>query len=473
MVTYGDEPYRTMSPQEVVVAVQSGHRLEAPLNCPDFLREIMLSCWAEEPAQRPTWTAILDRICDLTEDDVLALRIANPVSASKQIEATLDRGRALRRASRVPTIDSFESCDSGDSGDSEISTTILSSSSSSSNSESSVDANVVRAVPSVVPAAVAPRVAMTLAADSNNYIVAAPVASTVIAGAVPSAVKTATAAPQAVAPAAGDNYITVEAAAPAAAPTSPVPKKPVKSMMAQTVALPGVASSTARTSSSSSPPRQILSSTRASSTQILNSIRSVPTQAPAQRRMAGAFSSTIDAVPYSSDEDSDDSDDERVVPKDSAALSGAGSVSMQSHGRKTYYSGRLQATGDSSDSSDDAMRYTTSEPPAAFTVSAILGDRRATNTTPPPLLAPNKRSASSQRTQSVGMSSEMRFDLSTRPMNLSGGKSKAISADDEDDNDNDKEEDELDADDPDAELVVPRRDFKPGKSFSLTGVLGK
>jgi hypothetical protein len=101
MSSHGMDPYPTMTVQEVFAAVQRGYRLERPPSCPDFMSDAMQACWASDPHERPTWNSLLDSLCDLSEDDVLALLVASPPSSSNQINETLARGRELRRASKA------------------------------------------------------------------------------------------------------------------------------------------------------------------------------------------------------------------------------------------------------------------------------------------------------------------------------------------------------------------------------------
>ena len=486
MVTYGVEPYPTMTPQEVFVAVQKGHRLEAPLNCPDFLREIMQSCWEEEPSARPTWAAILDRICDLSDDDVLALRIANPTSAAKQIEETLDRGRALRRASRYRPYDVFESCDSSGTDGTD-------------DTDDTDDNNLFTA------AAMAPlvsRVPPTFVADaSSNYIdVAAaappsavqnpisskPRAGTAIVGAAAATVSKAAAAAALAMAAPGSNYIAVESAVPAASPPPAPAKSPLAKVlspfkMAQTAILPGATANlqvpTTRASSA-----EILQSLRRSSANAVS--RSSPMLAPtarAQQRRGSADTVSSDGS-YDDDYDDDDADsddDERLIPKDSHSSS----VSVHSPGhRKGRFSismgGGRARVDSSSDSSTDERRHTFQP----LTVGAVLGQPQSqsqqqqqqqqqqlrANNGSPALTRKASTAGTVPRNHSVG-TTDMRFDLTSRSLSQSGGKAgggKAVSADDDNDDDPDNSV---------SEEVLPKRAFSAAKakSFALTGVLDK
>ncbi|XP_037792798.1 tyrosine-protein kinase Src42A-like [Penaeus monodon] len=47
-----------MSNIEVVEAVERGYRMPCPSSCPQLLYNIMLECWAREPANRPTFETL-------------------------------------------------------------------------------------------------------------------------------------------------------------------------------------------------------------------------------------------------------------------------------------------------------------------------------------------------------------------------------------------------------------------------------
>ena len=54
IITYGRFPYPGMTNAQVLEALQQGYRMPRPMGCPDKLYDIMLDCWREEPANRPS-----------------------------------------------------------------------------------------------------------------------------------------------------------------------------------------------------------------------------------------------------------------------------------------------------------------------------------------------------------------------------------------------------------------------------------
>ena len=58
VITYGRFPYPGMTNAEVLEKIQVGYRMGAPPNCPQGLHDMMLECWREEPANRPTFETL-------------------------------------------------------------------------------------------------------------------------------------------------------------------------------------------------------------------------------------------------------------------------------------------------------------------------------------------------------------------------------------------------------------------------------
>ncbi|XP_022111421.1 tyrosine-protein kinase receptor Tie-1-like [Acanthaster planci] len=58
IVTLGARPYPAMTAKMMVGELQSGYRMPKPHHCQDELYEMMLSCWDEDPENRPTFEVI-------------------------------------------------------------------------------------------------------------------------------------------------------------------------------------------------------------------------------------------------------------------------------------------------------------------------------------------------------------------------------------------------------------------------------
>ena len=57
-ITYGRFPYPGMTNAQVLEELQQGYRMPRPMGCPDKLYNVMLDCWREDPASRPTFETL-------------------------------------------------------------------------------------------------------------------------------------------------------------------------------------------------------------------------------------------------------------------------------------------------------------------------------------------------------------------------------------------------------------------------------
>ena len=58
IITYGRYPYPGMTDDEVLVLLMQGKRMSRPMGCPDQFYDIMLDCWQDDPAKRPTFEVL-------------------------------------------------------------------------------------------------------------------------------------------------------------------------------------------------------------------------------------------------------------------------------------------------------------------------------------------------------------------------------------------------------------------------------
>lgn len=56
--SYGHKPYKGMKGNEVMQLIESGQRMEAPLNCPPEMYEVMRTCWSYRAEERPAFTVV-------------------------------------------------------------------------------------------------------------------------------------------------------------------------------------------------------------------------------------------------------------------------------------------------------------------------------------------------------------------------------------------------------------------------------
>uniref|UniRef100_A0A2K6QP37 Tyrosine-protein kinase n=1 Tax=Rhinopithecus roxellana TaxID=61622 RepID=A0A2K6QP37_RHIRO len=60
--SYGRAPYPKMSLKEVSEAVEKGYRMEPPEGCPGPVHVLMSSCWEAEPARRPPFRKLAEKL---------------------------------------------------------------------------------------------------------------------------------------------------------------------------------------------------------------------------------------------------------------------------------------------------------------------------------------------------------------------------------------------------------------------------
>ncbi|XP_069725354.1 ephrin type-A receptor 6 isoform X4 [Phaenicophaeus curvirostris] len=60
VMSYGERPYWEMSNQDVILSIEEGYRLPAPMGCPTSLHQLMLHCWQKERNHRPKFGDIVN-----------------------------------------------------------------------------------------------------------------------------------------------------------------------------------------------------------------------------------------------------------------------------------------------------------------------------------------------------------------------------------------------------------------------------
>ncbi|XP_072264904.1 proto-oncogene tyrosine-protein kinase ROS isoform X2 [Pyxicephalus adspersus] len=65
LFTLGQQPYQGYSNMEVLHYVRSGRRMDSPDNCPDDVWNLILKCWMQDPAKRPSFCHIYRQLEEL------------------------------------------------------------------------------------------------------------------------------------------------------------------------------------------------------------------------------------------------------------------------------------------------------------------------------------------------------------------------------------------------------------------------
>ncbi|KAK5878495.1 hypothetical protein CesoFtcFv8_023895 [Champsocephalus esox] len=66
--SYGQKPYKGMKGNEVMQKIESGERMDAPMNCPMEIYELMRTCWTYKADERPGFTVVEPRLRDFYYD---------------------------------------------------------------------------------------------------------------------------------------------------------------------------------------------------------------------------------------------------------------------------------------------------------------------------------------------------------------------------------------------------------------------
>ncbi|XP_068602611.1 ephrin type-A receptor 6-like [Brachionichthys hirsutus] len=59
VMSYGERPYWEMSNQDVILSIEEGYRLPAPMGCAVALHQLMLHCWQKERSHRPKFIDVV------------------------------------------------------------------------------------------------------------------------------------------------------------------------------------------------------------------------------------------------------------------------------------------------------------------------------------------------------------------------------------------------------------------------------
>ncbi|KAK1800221.1 hypothetical protein P4O66_000268 [Electrophorus voltai] len=66
--SYGQKPYKGMKGNEVIQMIENGGRMDAPLNCPSEMYNLMKKCWTYKPEERPGFSVVEPKLRDYYYD---------------------------------------------------------------------------------------------------------------------------------------------------------------------------------------------------------------------------------------------------------------------------------------------------------------------------------------------------------------------------------------------------------------------
>ncbi|CAH3127131.1 unnamed protein product, partial [Porites lobata] len=73
LFTLGGSPYPGLPPTEIYNFIVAGNRMDQPVDCPEVMYFMMKDCWAEKPADRPNFTALVQRLDHVIESNMAAM----------------------------------------------------------------------------------------------------------------------------------------------------------------------------------------------------------------------------------------------------------------------------------------------------------------------------------------------------------------------------------------------------------------
>uniref|UniRef100_A0A8C2D9Z2 receptor protein-tyrosine kinase n=1 Tax=Cyprinus carpio TaxID=7962 RepID=A0A8C2D9Z2_CYPCA len=81
VMSYGERPYWEMSNQDVILSIEEGYRLPAPMGCPVALHQLMLLCWQKERSRRPQFNDVVSFLDKLIRNPSSLLTLVEDVNS--------------------------------------------------------------------------------------------------------------------------------------------------------------------------------------------------------------------------------------------------------------------------------------------------------------------------------------------------------------------------------------------------------
>ncbi|XP_062313032.1 LOW QUALITY PROTEIN: ephrin type-A receptor 6-like [Osmerus eperlanus] len=84
VMSYGERPYWEMSNQDVILSIEEGYRLPAPMGCPVALHQLMLHCWQKERSHRPKFTDVVSFLDKLIRNPSSLLTLVEDIQSLQE-----------------------------------------------------------------------------------------------------------------------------------------------------------------------------------------------------------------------------------------------------------------------------------------------------------------------------------------------------------------------------------------------------
>ncbi|KAK1802962.1 hypothetical protein P4O66_021499 [Electrophorus voltai] len=81
VMSYGERPYWEMSNQDVILSIEEGYRLPAPMGCPVALHQLMLHCWQKDRSRRPRFHDVVSFLDKLIRNPSSLLTLVEDVQS--------------------------------------------------------------------------------------------------------------------------------------------------------------------------------------------------------------------------------------------------------------------------------------------------------------------------------------------------------------------------------------------------------
>ncbi|XP_030198575.1 ephrin type-A receptor 6 [Gadus morhua] len=81
VMSYGERPYWEMSNQDVILSIEEGYRLPAPMGCPVALHQLMLHCWQKERSHRPKFEDVVSFLDKLIRNPSSLLALVEDIES--------------------------------------------------------------------------------------------------------------------------------------------------------------------------------------------------------------------------------------------------------------------------------------------------------------------------------------------------------------------------------------------------------